>query len=41
MIVLKPYLLLDSEERIYIILEQAICVLGEMPNDSHKFVAFL
>jgi hypothetical protein len=41
MIVLKPYLLLDSEERIYIILEQSIRVLGEMPNDSDKFVAFL
>jgi hypothetical protein len=38
-----PYLLLDFEERVNIILEQSIRVLGEVPNCvySHQFVAFL
>jgi hypothetical protein len=41
--VMKPYLLLDFEERINIVLKQSIRVLGEVPNfvDSHQFVAFL
>jgi hypothetical protein len=38
-----PFLLLDFEERVNIILEQSIRVHGEVPNfvDSHQFVTFL
>jgi hypothetical protein len=40
---MKPYLLLDFEERVNIVLKQSVRVLGEVPNfvDSHQFVAFL